>query len=243
MAAWSTGISTRASASPTLRSKANGCAPSIAKTRSFRPTTRWRRFRLVGLNQLDLPIAIGGITKTAGAQWDAEWSDRFFTSLSYQHQTFDGLSLDIPKLLGSFDATTGKIDRFSASANYWIGGGFGAFGNIAFNRSKDETPFFGTGGDLPLIPDYQAQIGLTYVSPLRFKVTVAQSFVGERVGNPLDYRLEPYTTTDAAIGWKSESGNLEFDFKFLNIFDTDFELVNYIPGPGRTIIATARARF
>ena len=110
-------------------------------------------------------------------------------------------------------------------------------------RARSETPFFGTGGDLPLIPDYQAQIGLTYVSPLRFKVTVAQSFVGERVGNPLDYRLEPYTTTDAAIGWKSESGNFEFDFKFLDIFDTDFEFVNYIPGPGRTIAATTRARF
>ena len=58
-----------------------------------------------------------------------------------------------------------------------------------------------------------------------------------------DDRLEAYSTTDAAINWKSESGNLEFDFKLLNIFDTDFELANDIPGPGRTIIATARARF
>ena len=197
----------------------------------------------LGLQPLDLPLAIGGVTRTAAAQWDAEWSERLFTSLSYQHQTLDGISLDIPKLLGTFDTTDGVIDRVSASANVWIGGGFGAFGNVAWNWTEDQTP--GTAPDqaLPLVPDYLTQIGMTYVSPYRFKVTVAQSFVGERLASPLAGPLEPYTTTDAAFNWKSESGSLEFDLKLLNIFDNDFELANFVPGPGRTISGRLRARF
>jgi hypothetical protein len=198
----------------------------------------------VGLQPLDLPLVIGGISRTAGAEWDAEWSERFFTSVSYQHQTLDGISLDIPKLLGTFDTTEGVIDRLSASANLWIGGGLGAFGTVAWNWTEDQTA--GTAGyglDLPLIPDYQAQIGLTFVSPWRFKVTVAQSFVGERLASPFGDPLEPYTTTDAALNWKSESGALEVDLKLLNIFDTDFELANFVPGPGRTISGRVRARF
>ena len=90
----------------------------------------------IGLNPLDLPLVTGGTTETFGAQWDAEWSNRFFTSVSYQHQDFDGLSLDIPKLLGTFDATTGSIDRVGVAANYWIGSGLGAFGNIAWNHIR-----------------------------------------------------------------------------------------------------------
>jgi len=197
----------------------------------------------VGLQPLDLPLTFGGLTKTAVAQWDAEWSDRLFTSVSYQRQTIDGLSLDIPKLRGSFDATTGVIDRFSAAANVWIGSGLGAFGTVAWNESEDQTPFVSFGDDLPLIPNYQAQVGLTYVSPWRFKVTVAQSFVGERLASPFGSYLEPYTTTDAALNWKSDTGSLEFDLKLLNIFDTEFELANDIPGPGRSIIGRLRARF
>jgi tetratricopeptide (TPR) repeat protein len=197
----------------------------------------------LGLQPLDLPLAIGGLTKTAGAQWDAEWSERFFTSFSYQHQTFDGISLDIPKLLGTFDTTDGIIDRVSASANIWIGGGVGAFGNVAWNWTEDQTPGVAPGQDLPLIPDYLAQVGLTYVSPWRFKVTVAETFVGKRLASPLAEPLEPYQTTDAAFNWKSESGGLEFDLKVLNIFDTDFDLANFVPGPGRTISGRLRARF
>jgi tetratricopeptide (TPR) repeat protein len=197
----------------------------------------------LGLQPLDLPLAIGGVTRTAGAQWDAECSERLFTSVSYQHQTLDGISLDIPKLLGTFDTTDGVIDRVSASANIWISGGFGAFGNVAWNWTKDETPGAAPDQALPLVPDYLAQVGVTYVSPWRFKVTVAQSFVGERLASPLAGPLEPYTTTDAAFNWKSGSGSLEFDLKLLNIFDNDFELANFVPGPGRTISGRLRARF
>lgn len=94
----------------------------------------------VELTPLDLPLFIGGSAKTAALRWEAEWSERFFTSVEYQHQRFDGLSLDVPELLGSFDTTSGEIDRVHVSANYWIGEGLGTFGSFTWNHSVDLTP-------------------------------------------------------------------------------------------------------
>ncbi|WP_246752874.1 TonB-dependent receptor [Sinorhizobium sp. BG8] len=197
----------------------------------------------VGLAPLDLSLFIGGQTETAAVRWDAEWSERFFTAVEYQHQTFDGVAMEIPGLLGYFDTITGKIDRFSISANYWIGGGLGAFGTMSWNDSEDTTPV--TGGDfgVPLIPDYVGQVGFTYVSEARWKATVAQTFVGPRVGAKIGAEIDDYNTTDIAFGWKSDSGHLEAGLQLLNAFDNDFEVAYGIPGPGRTILGTIRAKF
>ncbi|WEX74589.1 FecR domain-containing protein [Sinorhizobium numidicum] len=197
----------------------------------------------VGLTPLELPLFIGGNSKTAAFRWEAEWSERFFTSVEYQHQRFDGLSLDIPDLLGSFDTTTGEIDRVNVSGNYWIGEGLGAFGSFTWNHSEDLS--FGSNGDfgVPLVPDYLAQVGLTFVHPSRVKATVAQTFIGERVGAQFGIELSSYTTTDAAISWESPSGHLELSLQLLNAFDNDFELAFGIPGPGRAVLGTVRAKF
>ncbi|MCZ4094648.1 TonB-dependent receptor [Sinorhizobium psoraleae] len=176
-------------------------------------------------------------------RWEAEWSERLFTSVEYQHQRFDGLSLDVPELLGSFDTTTGEIDRIHVSGNYWIGEGIGAFGSFTWNHSVDLTPNGAGEFEVPLVPDYRAQVGLTVVHPSRVKATVAQTFVGERVGAPFGIDLESYTTTDAAISWESPSGHLELGLQLLNAFDDDFELALGIPGPGRTVLGSVRAKF
>ncbi|PDT53385.1 MULTISPECIES: FecR domain-containing protein [Sinorhizobium] len=197
----------------------------------------------VGLTPLELPLFIGGSARTAALRWEAEWSERLFTSVEYQHQRFDGLSLDVPELLGSFDTTTGEIDRINISGNYWIGEGLGAFGSFTWNHSVDLTP--GSGGEfgVPLVPDYRAQVGLTIVHPLRVKATIAQTFVGERVGAPFGIELSSYTTSDAAISWESPGGHLELGLQLLNVFDDDFDLAFGIPGPGRTVLGTVRAKF
>lgn len=96
---------------------------------------------------------------------------------------------------------------------------------------------------MPLVPDYRAQVGLTVVHPSRIKVTMAQTFVGERVGAPFGIELESYATTDAAITWESPSGHLELGLQLLNAFDNNFELALGIPGPGRTILGSVRAKF
>ena len=197
----------------------------------------------VGFTPLDIPLFAGGQTKTSAVRWDAEWSERFFTSVEYQHQEIDGVSIDIPRLLESFSTIKGTIDSVNFSANYWIGSGLGAFGSVTWNQSRDTSGFFRGDFGLPLVPDYKAQVGLTYVHPSRVKVAVAQTFVGSRVGAPFGIEIEPYTTTDAAVSWKSESGHMEASLQLLNIFDNDFELALGIPGWGPTIKGAVKVRF
>ncbi len=205
----------------------------------------------VGLTPLELPLFLGGQTQTAAVRWDAEWNERFFTAVEYQHQRFAGLTLDVPDLMGSYDTSSGNLDRLHLSANYWVGGGLGLFGAFTWNQSRDTTSFLGFDEDVPLVPDYVGRIGLTYVHPSRIQTTVAQTFVGSRVGaqsfsdsgDRLVFDLEPYSTTDAAVTWKSPSGELELGLLAQNIFNADIEMAYGIPAPGRTLLATVTARF
>ncbi|MFT2214713.1 FecR domain-containing protein [Rhizobium giardinii] len=205
----------------------------------------------VGLSPLELDLFSAGQTRTTALRWDAEWNERFFTSVEYQHQHFNGLSLAPEDLLTTFLTSDGEIDRLNLSANYWIGGGLGAFASFTWNESKDETPFWNDDFRVPLIPDYVGQIGLNYVHPSRVTATIAQTFVGPRVGSqyhdfdetPVAPEIERYTTTDAAVTWKSESGHLELGLQALNIFDAHADMIERLPAPGRTLRATLRARF
>ena len=87
--------------------------------------------------------------------------------------------------------------------------------------------------------------------PARWTATIAQSFVGPRLGShyyeedgtPGGQTLDSYWTTDAALTWKSESGHLEAGLSVLNIFDNDIDMADRLPAPGRTFLATMKARF
>lgn len=205
----------------------------------------------VGLSPMELPLFRGGQTRTTAVRWDAEWNERFFTAVEYQHQRFNGLTLTPEDFMASFLTDTGKIDRLQISANYWVGDGLGAFGSFTWNTSKDTTAGWDPSFDVPLVPDYVAQVGLTYVHPARWTATLAQSFVGPRLGShffdennaPAGRALDRYWTTDVALTWKSQSGHLEAGLSVLNIFDNDIEMADRLPGPGRTFLATMKARF
>ena len=205
----------------------------------------------VGLAPMELPLFQSGQTQTTAVRWDAEWSERFFTAVEYQHQRFNGLTLAPEDFMASFLTDTGKIDRLQLSANYWFGNGLGAFGSFTWNSSKDTTASWDPSFSVPLVPDYVAQVGFTYVHPSRWTATVAQSFVGPRLGsqfyddddNPGGFDLDSYWTTDAALTWKSESGHLEAGLSVLNIFDNDIDMADRLPAPGRTFLATMKARF
>jgi len=84
--------------------------------------------------------------------------------------------------------------------------------------------------------------------------TVVQNFVGRRVGTqdfkvvddaaePVVRNLEKYTTTDAAITWRSPNGNLDFALAVTNIFDRRVESAFDVPAPGRTFRASLTAKF
>lgn len=204
----------------------------------------------VGLAPMQLPSYGGTQTETTAVRWDAEWNERLFTAVEYQHMRFHGLALTPEDMLADFLTWSGTIDRLNFSVNYLLGDGLGAFGSFTWNESKDTTDFWDPSLRVPLIPDYVAQFGLTYVHPSRISATIAHSIVGSRIGAqfyengaPVGIELKPYSTTDAAIGWKSESGHLEAALRVLNIFNNDIDMADGLPAPGRTVLASITARF
>lgn len=204
----------------------------------------------VGLAPLELPLAWSGQTRTSAVRWDAEWSERFFTAVEYQHQEFTGLALSYEDLLVTPWTSAGVIDRLYVAGNWWIGGGLGAFASLTLNDSRDLDPPF-AGHAVPLVPDYVAQVGLKYVHPSRFTFGIAQNFIGKRVGaqfidssgGTIVPELDRFTTTDAAITWTSENRKLDFNFAITNIFDTPVYSAYAVPAPGRTIKASLTTRF
>lgn len=207
----------------------------------------------VGLSPLEMPLFTGGQTRTAAARWDAEWSDRFFTTAEYQHQDFRKLAASYDDMVLGVQTKSGTIDRLNFGANYWLGNGFGTFASLTLNESRDTRGFW-AGGDVPLVPDYVAQVGLKYVHPSRVTATVVQNFVGHRVGGqdfsfvkglpqPVLRDLGGYTTTDAALTWSSPNGNLDFTLAVTNIFDKRIESAFDVPAPGRTVTAALTTKF
>jgi len=197
----------------------------------------------VGLVPNALPLDIGGRTQTAIARWDAEWTTRIFTSLEYQHQEVHKLSAPIPQTLDSLDVRDGRLDRVQATLNVWIGWGIGGFASYAYTQSEDTSDRRQSGRSLPYIPDDLATVGATWTHPAGFRVAVAESYVGEREGRAARSRLDPYWSTDVVASWVSPDRRLEADLSLFNLLDAEIENDSRLAAPGRTVLATFRAKF
>ncbi|PSJ62751.1 tetratricopeptide repeat protein [Mesorhizobium soli] len=199
---------------------------------------------VVGIQSNQVPLALGGYTSTFATRWDAEWSDRLFTSLDYQHQSVHNLSVPIPGGIDTIDLTEGRIDRLAATANYWIGGGFAAFATFTCADSKNEDPSSGYYGEpLPYVPEAAARVGGTWVSPANLKVTLAGTYVGKRAGDVTGTQLSPYWTADAFATWEPFDKRFELELAAYNLFDEDFEVGSYTPGWGRSFVGSLKVRF
>lgn len=199
---------------------------------------------VLGLQSNQVPLGIGGYSDTFALRWDAEWNDRFFTTLDYQHQDLTGLSIPVPASLDTIDVASGRIDRASATANAWLGGGFGAFGTLVWtdSRNRDATSP-GFGGPLPYIPELAGRVGLTWVNPANVKVTAAATYIGPRSGNVFGDRLDGYWTADAMLTWEPFEKRLELELAAYNIFDQRFSVAHETAGWGRTLVGSLKVRF
>ncbi|WP_075214474.1 TonB-dependent receptor domain-containing protein [Mongoliimonas terrestris] len=198
---------------------------------------------VVGLQPNEPSIAVGGAVSTVGLRWDAEWTERFFTSVEYQHQSLDDVSLTIPRSLDTIALSDGTIDRVSVTANVWLGGGFGAFATAAYARSDNglDDPAFGDA--IPFVPETAAKVGVTYVHPARVKASLSTTWVGERQGDLAGTDLDPFVTVDATLSWEPFDRRVQFDLSLFNILDEDFELAPDTPGWGRTVVGRMAVRF
>lgn len=195
---------------------------------------------VLGLDPVSLPLDEGE-AETAIASWDAEWSPRVFTRVEAQHQEADDFSVSVagsPDPVGVSDAS---LDRLAFSANLWLGRGVGAFGTVA--RTWSDATLAGGDGAIPFVAEGAARFGLTYVSPARLQLTLAETYVGERETTVPDVTLEDAWTTDLVGSWESPDRHWSIEVGIFNLFEEEYEVASGIPGVGRTATALLTARF
>jgi tetratricopeptide (TPR) repeat protein len=196
----------------------------------------------VGLIPNALPVALGGRTDTLALRWDAEWTPNLFTAVEYQRQDVRNLEIPIAESYDKLAIEKARVDRLAATANLWLGYGIGLFGTVGTTTSEIRAGE-GDGLDVPFTAERFARAGITWVHPSRIKLTLAQTYVGERTGNLAGTQLGDYWTTDASITWETPDRRLLIGLTALNLFDEEYELAPGLPGPSRTLAATLRARF
>ncbi|RWX09952.1 tetratricopeptide repeat protein [Rhizobium hidalgonense] len=203
---------------------------------------------ILGLQPNQFSVGVEGYTDTAALQWDAEWTDRFFTSVEYQHQELHDFSIDLPLIAlpaaDSLPLSRGSIDRAAVTANIALGYGFGLSATYAYMESENKDPLEPNyGGSLPFIPKNSGQIALTWVNEAKVKATVAANYVGERDGDDLGTKLDDYWSLDAHLIWEPLDKRMALEASAYNLLDEDFEITPGVSGWGRAFKGTLKVRF
>ncbi len=203
---------------------------------------------ILGLQANQFSVSAEGYADTAAFQWDAEWTDKFFTSVEYQHQELHDFSIDLPLIalpaIESLPLSRGSIDRAAVTANIALGAGFGLSATYAYMDSENKDP--GTlnfGGNLPYIPQNSGQIALTWVNEAKVKATVAANYIGERHGDDIGTKLDDYWSLDAHLIWEPFDKRIALEAAAYNLLDEDFEITPGVPGWGRAFKGSLKIRF
>jgi hypothetical protein len=209
---------------------------------------------VVGIQPNAYGIGIDGRADTIALRWDAEWSDRFFTAVDFQHQDLHKVSIAFPQTsplpyvpdtpLGtSFTTNEGRIDRASLTANLALGHGFGLSGTIARTNSEDQDPASLTFGDsLPFIAETSGQAAITWVNQANIKVMLAANYVGKR-DTGLKTKLDGYWTVDGNLTWEPFDKRFALELAAYNLLDEEFDVAPVTPGWGRSFKGSLKVRF
>lgn len=209
---------------------------------------------VVGIQPNAYGIGIDGYADTIALRWDAEWSDRFFTAVDFQHQDLHKVSIAFPQTsplpyipqsaVGTaFQSNQGRIDRASLTANLILGQGFGVSATIARTDSKDEDPASFTFGDsLPFVPETSGQAALTWVNQANIKVMIAANYVGKR-DTGLKSMLDDYWTLDGNLIWEPFDKRFALELAAYNLLDEEFDVSPGTPGWGRSFKGSLKVRF
>lgn len=199
---------------------------------------------ILAMQPARMPLDPGGHAETAILRWDAEWTDRLFTTVDVQRQRFTGISVPIPTGLDWIDVAEGQLDRIAATLNYKLPQGIGLFATIARNESRNDDPASPTFGKaLPFVPDSAARLGLTWVHPANIRATLSAIWIGPRIGDETGGRVDGVWTADLGAVWESSDQRFLAELNLWNLLDEPFEVAPGIRGAGRTIEASLRIRF
>lgn len=212
--------------------------------------------RAVGLIPNEAPVPEGFRSKTLAVRWDGEWTPHLFTAIEYQRQRFDALSFSLPQFVASpfvshipncdlglcsLTYFNPDVDRFTASANAWIRGGFGLAANYA--RTWSHMPGGGADDDVPFLPRHSARVGLVWQDPARVTARLSATYTGSRRSDLLDTRLDDFVSADLGIEWEALDRRLLVSAAVSNLLDKKYHIVSGVPGFGRTANLSATFRF
>lgn len=199
---------------------------------------------IVGLQPNEFSVGADGYADTLALKWDAEWTDRFFTTLDYQHQMFNDLTISDALIISNLGFDKATADRVAMTANLALDYGFGLSATYALTFSEDKdaaSPSFGR--DLPFLPRHTGQVAVTYVSEANVKATIAANYIGERYADPTARKLDDYWTLDANLTWEPFDKNVIFEASAYNLLDEDFEVTPGWNGWGRVFKGMVKFRF
>jgi tetratricopeptide (TPR) repeat protein len=219
---------------------------------------------LIGLKPNFAPQQSLAPSRNTIARWDAQWSERFFTSVEYQHQDLEGLNYTFPDVnIGIFGGA--DLDRISADANLHLPGNLGFRLAYAYTDSAISFDFITRlqpcttrpaggpqpgdcllrfGDPVPFIARHfgQASVTWTVPAPVRLRANLAASTVRgltTDAGRP----IAGSTLVDGRIEWEPFDRRLALRLGLLNLFDERYETVRGFPAPRRTITADVTLRF
>ncbi|WP_417622886.1 FecR domain-containing protein [Parasphingorhabdus sp.] len=233
---------------------------------SFRPAA------VVGLQPNSVPSFRQSRSDNIIIRWDAEWSDRLFTTIEYQDQQLEAVKYAIPDLPVNITGVPVSVKRINAQANFLLGSNIGLRASYAYTDSTIEGgfvsgdnvnqaigPSFGcatadlgfafactyeVGDQLPFVPGHFARASLVWSlpTPIRLKATLSGSYIGDQ-SDDLRMPTEDITLVDARLEWEPLDRRLAFNLALLNLFDKRYDSATSVAAPRLTVVAGAKVRF
>lgn len=233
---------------------------------SFRPAA------VVGLQANGVPSFRESRNDSVIVRWDAEWSDRLFTTVEYQDQQLEAVQYAIPDLPVDITGFPVSVKRISGEANLWLNGNIGLRASYAYTDSAIEGDFisgdnvnqaigpsfgcataglgftFGctyeVGDQLPFVPGHFARASLVWSlpAPIRLKATLSGSYIGGQ-DDDLGLSTENVTLVDARLEWEPLDRRLALNLSLLNLLDKRYDSATDVAAPRFTVVAGAKVRF
>lgn len=184
---------------------------------------------LVPDNSLGL---LGSRIEDLQARFESRWTDRLFTVISAER-----VDLIDPEFDNALLKRELYLQKAGLAVNALLADQLGAYARYSYAAGKYKTGVF---KDLPLqyLPERQATAGLVWVSPLYFKVVIAENYIGPQYANySRAVKLSDYFTTDLRVNWEPLGKRAVFSLSVLNLANRGK------PAPGRSVFFGAGIRF
>ncbi|MDF2235325.1 TonB-dependent receptor [Albimonas sp. CAU 1670] len=179
----------------------------------------------------------GGILR-----WDADLGARLHLAVEHQSLRLEGLRWDTGDMLVDFGAPRATLHATEATANLWLGGGFGLSAGLVHADGRiDDGP--ATGRRLPATPDWTGRAGLAWANPAQLRASLEAVWTSDAWAGPGAGRLGPVWTVDAALSWEPLDKRLALGAELRNLLDAELERPFGQRPLGRSIWLTAAVRF